>query len=107
MSGEVDRNMTESIPKYPEIGDFLQQEMGVLKAQPLREAVGKKLLITGVEFHNLGGREAVVLVTASGQRYYSFSRVVIKQARVAEEVIKRFKGVWVTPKKVKNYFTLG
>ncbi|MEM4445655.1 MAG: hypothetical protein QXJ21_09940, partial [Thermofilum sp.] len=91
----------------PSLADFLQQEMGVLRAQPLRDVVGQKLLITAVEFHNIGGREAVVLVTASGQRYYSFSRVVIKQARVAEEVIKRFRGVWVTPKRVKNYYTLG
>jgi len=74
--------------------------------KPVTELLGKTVVITAVDFgetHN--GIEYAVFETSEGNRYRTWSKVLIDQLKDIQNLLHKAEGVKVQLKKKNRYYT--
>lgn len=101
---QVEKAKSESIVNFSEV------YRGTLGALPITELLNIEFIIEDVEFTKLERYGDVGVITANigghKDKYYTFSKVIIKQLKEIEHLIKEGKKVKATLKRIKNYYTL-
>jgi len=97
--------MVNTKPNHKALKDALPQQ-GDFNAENILTQLGKNISIKGVEMvKSQTGKDCGIIITESGERYYTFSKVIIDQLKNLVEVLKT-EIVDATLEKRKNYYIL-
>jgi hypothetical protein len=89
-------------PREVAFGEIRQSEW---QSENIQAALGEVLKIAKVEFVQANRGEVAIITTTDGQRYHTFSKVLISQLKNIEPYLT--EGIVVAARlvKVKNYLT--